>query len=416
MDQITYSGIKTMNKAEFAKSFKKAAIWRKTKGVIFFAKYKLSNGKMNLVAVPFKKYNEAAQCFKKEVKTDKENPYKAKLTMLAKFNLTKNEDGNLSAEVKPMKGSMSEDYLESYGKELFSKLKLDFNVLGDQSLDVEDLKEVAIESDEDFNKNEAAEEVQKQKKRAENIAKMLKNLPIIEGAVGQADTAKLEENLAKYKTSLEQIKKDALSDGKEDEEEKESIRRVSAYIEKISAQIKDLKNDDDSIHSDALIDNLENGENQDSKLEKDAGSLEKLEKEKAALTEKNLKNLNKIETVLIKLKDRILKGKIDPDKAIDALTKLEGSASKGWSFDQEDSTEEVLVIRDKLLEDIGELKVYVDQKLQKNETMMEELKSIMKESKKDAKTLIIEMENSLKNEMLVKFDNYATKLNEFYQN
>ncbi len=79
--ELTYAGLKNMQKNDFAKLFKKPAPWKKAQGVLFLAKYKFDNGKVPLVAIPFKKYNEAAKCYKNEVKKD--SIYSAKLTLLA---------------------------------------------------------------------------------------------------------------------------------------------------------------------------------------------------------------------------------------------------------------------------------------------------------------------------------------------
>jgi hypothetical protein len=105
--------------------------WKKATGVIFLSKYKFLNGKTPLVAIPFRKYTEAAKIFKDEIKKDK--TCTTKLIMLAAFTFKKKDDGNLLAEVTPMKGGMDYSLLETYGKELFARLKVDFNVIGQQT-------------------------------------------------------------------------------------------------------------------------------------------------------------------------------------------------------------------------------------------------------------------------------------------
>jgi hypothetical protein len=56
---LTFEALSNMKKSEFIKLFKKPAPWNKAKAVLFLAKYKFSNGKVALVAVPFKKYTTA---------------------------------------------------------------------------------------------------------------------------------------------------------------------------------------------------------------------------------------------------------------------------------------------------------------------------------------------------------------------
>ncbi len=51
-NELSFAGLKDMKKNDYAKSFKKPKNWKKADAVLFLAKYKFSNGKLNLVAVP----------------------------------------------------------------------------------------------------------------------------------------------------------------------------------------------------------------------------------------------------------------------------------------------------------------------------------------------------------------------------
>jgi len=91
---------------------------------------------MNLVAIPYKKYNEAAKCFKNEVK--KSSTYSAKLTMLAGLSREKDESGNVIFKITPTQGGMNVDFLQAYATTLFKILKVGVQVVGtDGTMDVE---------------------------------------------------------------------------------------------------------------------------------------------------------------------------------------------------------------------------------------------------------------------------------------
>lgn len=236
--ELTYTNLKDMDKSTFAKLFKKPAIWKKAKAVVFLAKYKCTNGKVPLVAVPFKKYTDAAKCFKDEVK--KNDNFTAKLTLLAAFEWKKGLDGNLQAIVSPMKGGLNLDYASTYGKELFSKIKVGFDIEGATGeFESEDLKEVSEAAGENLSDKKVTKEVEKKNKRKAKLAKISENLGKFEKAIGRVQLIELQEKLADYKKYLELLTAEANEDGNVDEEEQTEIDRLKNYITTIESSLQE---------------------------------------------------------------------------------------------------------------------------------------------------------------------------------
>ena len=236
--ELTYTNLKDMDKSTFAKLFKKPAIWKKAKAVVFLAKYKCTNGKVPLVAVPFKKYTDAAKCFKDEVKKD--DNFTAKLTLLAAFEWKKVLDGNLQGIVSPMKGGLNLDYASIYGKELFSMIKVGFDVEGATGeFESEDLKEVSEAAGENLSDKKVTKEVEKKNKRKAKLAKISENLGKFEKAIGRVQLIELQEKLADYKKYLELLTAEANEDGNVDEEEQTEIDRLKNYIATIENSLQE---------------------------------------------------------------------------------------------------------------------------------------------------------------------------------
>lgn len=429
MEGISYSGLKSMNKTEYLKQFKKPAPWRKASGVLFFAKYKFSNGKLDLVAVPFRKYADAAKCFKNEVKKDKKTPYKPMLTLLASFELAKNNKGILTAEITPMQGGMNSDYLESVGKELFSTLKMDFNVVGDQTLDVGDLVEIAKGENpyEDPVKieKEAAEELARRKTNLARVSKIINNIPVIDAAIGKASPDKLMAKIKTFEEVLIQVEKDAAEDLNITEEEQNDINRISKSITRWKEQLANLPKDTANapdIESDTIIDNLEASEKSETQREKEAFEIEDTNNETASLLKKNKKKVSKAVASLKKLKEKIVNAKIDADAATKELTKLQGHVAQGIGIDvdKDDSMAEIRPIIAKINKDITQLQSYVEEKLRpqlaQREVLKEELKKAMDKENKNAALLINELKDSVLSDMEAQFATFENNLSQFYKN
>lgn len=422
MEELTFAGLKSMNKTEYQKLFAKPTTWRKVKAVLFLAKYKFSNGKIPLVALPFKKYTLAAECFKNEVKKDKDVPYKPKLTMLGSFGLTKDEDGVLTAEITPMQGGLNNDYLESYGKLLFSKLKMNLNVAGEQQLNKGDVEEVLSKSEEST--RGAAEITAKLNARLGRISKMLANLPKLEDAVGKVDPTKLEKKLVVYREALDSVKKEAQKDGNITPEEQNDINRIQSALKTIEDKLANLTDGAEKITnvaSDALIDNLENAESVEEKTAQEGSTLQDLSEEASNLEEKNRLRLGQVQKQLVELKNKIVNVRIKPDQAIKELNKLHGEASEGLGLEttEEDTSDEILAIRNKLVTDIQELKRYVDEKLtpmiEQRVEMKKQLQLEIKETGKNASVLIDDLKVNVLDKMKNKLANYETELNKLYE-
>lgn len=238
--ELTYAGLKNMKKNDFSKLFKKPAPWKKAQGVLFLAKYKFDNGKVPLVAIPFKKYNEAAKCYKNEVKKD--SIYSAKLTLLASLEKSQDDSGNLVFKVTPIQGSMNTDFLDTYGKELFGKLKTGFEVLGTEGiLDNEDIQEVVEAADETLSTKKTDKLVAKRKKRVAKATKVQENLGKFEKAIGKVEAPKLQDKLTLYKQVLKDLTLEAQEDGEIDTNEQKELDRMQQNIERIEQLIEDVE-------------------------------------------------------------------------------------------------------------------------------------------------------------------------------
>ena len=242
--ELTFGALSNMKKSEFAKLFKKPAIWKKAGAVLFLAKYKFSNGKVALVAVPFKKYTEAAKCFKNEVKKD--SAYTAKLTMLASLEQEK-VDGNLTFTAIPREGAMNPDYLDTYGKELFGNLKTGFSVVSsDGKMDEKDLKEVVDAAGEELSDKKIDSIVAKEERRVQKLNKISENLGQFEKAIGRVKAPKLNEKLALYKEVLDGLEKEAegenLDDLKKTRERVEIMEKLIEDVEKAKDVATNIQN------------------------------------------------------------------------------------------------------------------------------------------------------------------------------
>ncbi len=378
-----------------------------------------------MVAIPFKKYNDASKCFKEEVKKDKEIPYMPKLALLASIEVVKNSSGVLTAQITPMKGGMNNDYLEAEGKELFAALSMNFNVIGDQVLDKEDLIEVAAAAGEDLNSEDAAKELAKKKAYLERINSILKNLPKLDAAIGKVDANTLKEKLAVYEQALEEIKEN--SQGQYSTPETiADFQRISSAIESIKEKIKALpkkgESDNDNIASDAILDNLDNADIDDQKTESEAAELEDITDNSKNLNLPNLKRVKRCQNELTKLKSKIIEGDIDPDIAMKELNLLQSdiSAGLGLTLNENDSMEEITPIMDKMYKDILQLQKYVDQKLrpllEQRGALKEEVEVVLNETGKTPAVLINDLKETTLKEMESKFSTYELNLNKYYKN
>lgn len=237
--ELTFEALPNMKKSEFIKLFKKPAAWKKAEAVLFFAKYKFSNGKIPLVAVPFKKYTDAAKCFKNEVKID--SNYTAKLTLLVSLEKKKVE-GSLTYTAIPREGAMNPDYLDTYGKELFGNLKTGFSVVtSDGKMDEKDLKEVVEAAGEELSDKKINSIVAKEEKRLKKLNKITENLSQFEKAIGKVKAPKLNEKMALYKEVLSELEKEAAgSKGASLEELNRTRKRIEA-MEKLIEDVEKAK-------------------------------------------------------------------------------------------------------------------------------------------------------------------------------
>jgi hypothetical protein len=238
--ELTYENLAKMDKNTFGKLVKKPILWQKAKGVLLFAKHKMTNGKLPLVAVPFKQYPLASKCFKEKVKNDTGN-YTAKLTLLASFEWKKGLDGNMSIVLTPMQGGMNLDYAQASAQELFKKMQVDVKVIGAEGkLELDDLNETNTASGEEVSEKsekKTQKELEKRNKRLAKIDKVTEKLGKFEKSIGRVDLSLLEEKVALFDTVLKEIKKEAKSDGDVDPTEAAEIDRLKVNLDKVKEQL-----------------------------------------------------------------------------------------------------------------------------------------------------------------------------------
>lgn len=127
---FTYDEVKAMTKpVEFAKQFKKMIHWRKAKGIVILADYKMGTKKMT-VAIPYKKSNDAKKIYKGSIKGDDFPglPPKRKI-FVGQMKIEKQADGTEKVIVKQIEGGASAEFINEKAGGLFDKIKVGFEVL-----------------------------------------------------------------------------------------------------------------------------------------------------------------------------------------------------------------------------------------------------------------------------------------------
>lgn len=137
---------------------------------------------------------------------------------------------------------MNTDFLDTYGKELFGKLKTGFEVLGTEGkLNNEDIQEVVEAADETLSTKKTTKLVAKRQKRAAQATKIQENLDKFEKAMGKVEVPKLQEKLALYKQVLNNLTVEAQEDGEIDVDEQKELDRMQQTIERMEQLIEDIE-------------------------------------------------------------------------------------------------------------------------------------------------------------------------------
>lgn len=234
--ELTYANLTKMDKNTFGKLVKKPIIWQKAKGVLLFAKQKMTNGKLPLVAIPFKKYTAASKCFKEEVK--KAPNYTAKLTLLVSFEWKKGLDGNMGIILTPIQGAMNLDYAQACVRELFAKMNVDVNVVGAaDKLELNDLKEVNTASGETTSDKKTQKTLKERNLRLSKIKKVTEKLGKFEKSIGRVDLLLLEEKVVLFENILFDIMEEASKDRQLDSTEGAEIDRLKAHLDEVKTQL-----------------------------------------------------------------------------------------------------------------------------------------------------------------------------------
>jgi hypothetical protein len=228
-NELSFKGLKDMKKNDYTKLFKKPVNWKKASAVLFLAKHKFSNGKMNLVAIPYRKATEANKIFKQEVKKA-EGGYTSKLTLLSTLEKVQDDKGNINYTITPLQGGMNLDFLQTYGKDLFKKLKVGFEVVGAEAMNIDDLEEVTEAAGEMLSNKKSSKITNKQAKRAAKADKIASNLSKFEKIIGKVAPDQLEDKLATYEQVLVDMQAEAQVDGEITVDEQQQLDDLTQKI------------------------------------------------------------------------------------------------------------------------------------------------------------------------------------------
>lgn len=239
---INLDSLASFKKNDYLKLLKKPASLKKKKAVIFITKYKFPNGKLPIIAVPYKKLTEAKKDFKDRVKKDKKAFGGNKFILLAEMSIVKEDDGNISIEATPISGGAD---IEMAAAKLFSKMKMGFRIIGAPT---SEQLEVQEEQEKELSPEKLERLAKKKAHRLARYAKISENLSKIETAFAQlTDDSKkqtLEANVQKMEEALSQMLDEALEDGEIDAEEQ-------AEIDALEEQLVLLKGDSDEVEENA---------------------------------------------------------------------------------------------------------------------------------------------------------------------
>lgn len=234
--ELTYSNLEKMDKGTFKRLFKKPMPWQKATGVLLFAKQHLTNGKLPLVAIPFKKYKDAHVCFKEDVK--KSSGFSAKLVLLARLEWNKELDGNAHITLTPVQGKMDLEYAQTYARTLFGKLKVALTVVGaGEGFTSEDLESV-LEEGEELSDKARNKELKKQQKRRAKLDKVTSKFGKFEKSIGKFPLSTLEKNIEIFQGILANLEQEANEDGTIEETEREEIEQLKSRLAQLEQQVQ----------------------------------------------------------------------------------------------------------------------------------------------------------------------------------
>jgi len=229
---INLDSLAILKKNDYLKLLKKPSSLKKKEAFIFICKYECVNGKLPIVAVPYKKMSEAKKDFKDRVKKDKKAFGGSKFILLAETNIVKEEDGNLIFEARPLAGGAD---IEVAAAKLFSKMKMGFRLIGEAT---PEQLEAQKELEKDLSPQELEQLAKKKAKRLARYAKISENLSKLELALSkfQEETKKesLAANIQKMEEALGVMVDEALSDGVIDAEEQQQIDALEAQLLKLN--------------------------------------------------------------------------------------------------------------------------------------------------------------------------------------
>lgn len=232
MTTINLDSLAILKKNDYLKLLKKPSSLKKKEAFIFIRKYECVNGKLPIVAVPYKKMSEAKKDFKDRVKKDKKAFGGSKFILLAETNIVKEEDGNLIFEARPLAGGAD---IEVAAAKLFSKMKMGFRLIGEATPEQLEAKK---ELEKDLSPQELEQLAKKKAKRLARYAKISENLSKLELALSkfQEETKKesLAANIQKMEEALGVMVDEALSDGVIDAEEQQQIDALEAQLLKLN--------------------------------------------------------------------------------------------------------------------------------------------------------------------------------------
>jgi hypothetical protein len=232
---LTHEGLDGMKKNDFLIIFKKPAIWKKAKAVLFIAKHQFTNGKSPLVAIPYKNMATLKKSYTDSIKKKFTN----KNILLANIKFEKVKGGNPIARISPNKGGLKLDDLQTQGEILFANLKTDFEVLSPQNKSKEPEEEnkeaTEFNSEETTIKEETGNKTpNKEERSAAKSAKIQENLGKLEKGLGKLSPQQVQEKLDLFNSAIAQMDAEASLNKKE-------IAALTDRILGLEVMLKDVK-------------------------------------------------------------------------------------------------------------------------------------------------------------------------------
>lgn len=232
LDKLTYAGLKSMKKGGYLKAFKSLALWKKAVSILFLGKYKFIDGRVNLVAIPFRKHNKAVKCFKEEVKKDRS--YNAKMTVLGSLEHIQDERG-IVLRVVPSLGNMNVDFLNVYANSLFDRINITVEIISGSGVTDQENKQSPAKIG--AGEESPAEWTERFNKTANGVIERLEHFRRI---ASPSNTSRISVEIDSCAEVYENLKNETLRKGDISDAEEKRLHQLEQLIEELRDFIKDI--------------------------------------------------------------------------------------------------------------------------------------------------------------------------------